>query len=170
MTALAQKLPRVVINGLLALPADKFENIESFSSMGPTMDGRIKPDLTAPGSGITSALNTKGCGTQSLDGTSMATPIVAGTIAVLRQYFIEGYYPTGSAVVANKQTPSAAMLKATVLNGARTMRGFVNDFYSSSPLAYLMPIEPPPSCKQGALTSAIILETSSFASLLHSFH
>jgi serine protease AprX len=52
-----------------------------FSSRGPTLDGRIKPDIIAPGHNITAAeANTNGYVTFS--GTSMATPFVSGTIAL----------------------------------------------------------------------------------------
>ena len=52
--------------------------LASFSSRGKTADGRVKPDLVAPGVGITSAQTGTTTGYVTYDGTSMATPFVAG--------------------------------------------------------------------------------------------
>jgi PGF-pre-PGF domain-containing protein len=100
--------------------ADNSSGIAAFSSRGPTNDGRIKPDVVAPGTLIAS---TKSSAATSLadasvygnsnytfmSGTSMSTPITAGAAALVREYYTE---------VENLSNPSAALLKATIINGA----------------------------------------------------
>jgi serine protease AprX len=55
--------------------------VSYFSSRGPTGDGRIKPDLVAPGEKITSVIPENGL--KTMDGTSMAAPHVSGAAALL---------------------------------------------------------------------------------------
>lgn len=55
-----------------------------FSSFGPTADGRIKPDVAALGVNV-AAVATSGEGLRGANGTSLASPLVAGLIACLRQ-------------------------------------------------------------------------------------
>lgn len=130
--------------------SNSFEDLASYSSQGPTMDGRIKPDILAPGT-ITSAAPgepvSNSCSLSPLQlysrmaGTSMATPAAAGSAALVRDYFLQGFYPTGSATPENKVTPSGALLKAVLLGGAQHLRGY--DQVTG------LPIEPSPSFRQG---------------------
>ena len=102
------------------------DSMASFSSCGPTDDGRIKPDVTMPGSGIVSAnadnnVSSNNCNTTSLSGTSMAAPGAAGASALIRQYYTDGWYPSGAANAPDGFTPSGALLKATLVNSATDM-------------------------------------------------
>ncbi|MBW1871464.1 MAG: S8 family serine peptidase, partial [Deltaproteobacteria bacterium] len=54
-------------------------------------------------------------------GTSFSAPLVSGAAALARQYFIEGFYPSGSAQPANAIEPSAALLKAVLVNSAESI-------------------------------------------------
>ncbi|NPE27269.1 S8 family serine peptidase [Methanococcoides sp. SA1] len=90
--------------------SDNIDDIAHNSSRGPTDDNRIKPDVVAPGTSIYSTASSLVSTTDYtyMSGTSMATPLTAGTAALVRQYYVdnESIYPT------------AALLKATLINGA----------------------------------------------------
>lgn len=102
------------------------ESMAATSSRGPAEESRIKPDIVAPGTDIASTWPRGLDGACSwglvpntdklyryLGGTSMAAPIVAGCAALVRQYYR----------VTRSHRPSAALLKATLLNGARPLTG-----------------------------------------------
>jgi len=59
--------------------------MSSFSSWGPTDDGRIKPDISAKGVAMYSSVGTSGYA--NYNGTSMASPNVAGSILLLQQHY-----------------------------------------------------------------------------------
>jgi hypothetical protein len=103
------------------------ESIADFSSRGPCEDGRIKPDLAAPGTWIAS-LQSQGAGDENAwmpisplyqfqGGTSQAGPQVSGAAAVFVQYYRETH---------NGQTPSPAMVKAALINSAVDMDNTVS--------------------------------------------
>eukprot|EP00804_Cyclotella_cryptica_P013914 CCRYP_002444-RC/>CCRYP_002444-RC protein AED:0.08 eAED:0.08 QI:101/0.77/0.6/1/0.77/0.7/10/144/934 len=127
--------------------------ISDFSSRGPTSDGRTKPDIVAVGQSLLSAgalpdefgecdpsngkipgANDHDEGLLSLQGTSMATPLTAGTAAIIRQYFEEGYYPTGVKGEGSLTNPSATLIKAVLMNGAQFMKGVDNGSSGVTPV------------------------------------
>ncbi|CAM9109305.1 unnamed protein product, partial [Ectocarpus fasciculatus] len=72
--------------------------VAQFSSFGPTPDGRIKPDVVAPGHSTFSmragaeGIIERTCDVVSKAGTSMATPAASGASALVRQYFRDGAF------------------------------------------------------------------------------
>ena len=96
------------------------DNLMSGSSRGPTDDGRIKPDIIAPGGYVRScraqeAQDIAGSSWQSTwyleyTGTSMATPNAAGASALIREYLLE---------IAQRPSPQGALIKALLVLGAQ---------------------------------------------------
>ena len=89
-----------------------------FSSRGPCQDGRIKPDVVAPGTYIYSTLSSNVHSSVRseyycyMSGTSMASPITAGCCAIIRDYLSKK---------RNVASASAALVKAILVTGARTL-------------------------------------------------
>ena len=110
------------------------QNLADFSGKGPTGDGRLMPDIVAPGADVWSAKTGGRCGTASppqasvasMGGTSMAAPVAAGGVALIRQYFEEGWYPGGVKGGASSHTASGALLRAMIMNGGRRLTGAVD--------------------------------------------
>lgn len=97
--------------------------LAEFTLFGPARDGRIKPDLVAASFVVAANAdfdrNPATCD-QGLDiGTSWSSPTVAGAAALVRQYYTDGFYPTGKRNVAHALIPSAALMKATLIAAAR---------------------------------------------------
>lgn len=86
---------------------DKSLHLAWFSSRGPTLDIRIKPTVVAPGVFITAAL--PGNSYASWSGTSMATPHVSGSAALLIQAFKEKYNATPTPQQVKDLLASTAM-------------------------------------------------------------
>jgi len=101
--------------------------IYSSTSRGPTDDGRFKPTICSPGQAVISAGGNADASYTTKSGTSMASPNTAGSAALARQYFTDGWYPTGAPVGGNAFTPSAALLRAMLVASGQ------DDFASYTP-------------------------------------
>ncbi len=112
--------------GVSPLAEDTLSNnmngVAVFSSRGPAKDGRLKPDVVAPGTNVLSncsreegasplwgAYNKEYCWS---GGTSMSTPLTAGAAAVAREYLMKQ---------AKQTAPSAALVKALLMHTAVDM-------------------------------------------------
>ncbi len=139
-------------NGKQFTPWSKTEKnpaeIAAFSSRGPTKEGRIKPDVMAPGTAILSTASqdlpqhsdrrveygtSMDDGYIFMSGTSMATPLVAGCVAALREAVIS----------AGEARPSAALIKALLVNSTVDLQG------TSGSGAAAQTVLPPPNGLQG---------------------
>jgi subtilisin family serine protease len=89
-----------------------FNDVSSNSAHGPALDGRRIPHLVAPGCSVDSANSATGYGTMC--GTSMASPQVAGAVAL----FIQHYRSLHAGA-----SPSAALIKAALIAATRNLAG-----------------------------------------------
>jgi subtilisin family serine protease len=109
--------------GVEPLKSDTLSNnpsgLAAFSSRGPTRDGRLKPEIVAPGTNIVSARSHHPQATtlwgaydenySYAGGTSMATPLTAGAAAVAREYLVKARAVS---------SPSAALVKGALIHTA----------------------------------------------------
>ncbi|MBL8205700.1 MAG: S8 family serine peptidase [Blastocatellia bacterium] len=143
------------------------ENLLRSSNHGPTFDGRIKPDIVAPGVVIGATENTDEQNSsnytnatsatakdaavnpddpnnnstlleEAVSGTSFASAAAAGSALLVRQYFSDGFYPSGAKVTGNAFNPSNALVKAILLNSGRNLTGRFTG--SNSPISTSAPL------------------------------
>ncbi len=105
-----------------SMVSDSVDGLAMFSSRGPTNDGRLKPEIVAPGTNVLSVKSQQPTaellwGAYNTDyvwsgGTSMACPLAAGGAAVARQFLMQKM---------DQPQPTAALLKAYILHTAFDM-------------------------------------------------
>jgi len=118
------------------------QGMAAFSSRGPTDDNRFKPEVIAPGTDIISTRSSvpsarypwgvlpSNTSYSYNGGTSMATPLTAGSAALVRQYIVER---------GGIAEPSSALIKAAMIGGSRSLTpgqygtGAFQEIPSSSP-------------------------------------
>jgi len=132
------------------------QNLAYFSSQGPTVDGRVKPDLVNTGHAIQSAkahntlenpfvcplhtdeslLNKQ---LMSMSGTSMSTPHTAGNALLVREYFVKGFYPSGGPISSDGFSPSSALTKAILIQSTQPLQGTLDTRYGMYPVNVMSP-------------------------------
>jgi hypothetical protein len=135
------------VGGTRTLQRPEDDTIALYSLVGPTRDGRLKPDVVGPAQVIAGDsdgdIGTHNCNLSNQSGTSWASPTIAGAAALVRQYYTDGFYPSGAATAADRFTPSAALLKATIVAAARPVP------YISTPTGGFLNAAPAPNATQG---------------------
>lgn len=103
-------------------------DLASQSGRGPALDGRIKPTIVTIFDGDSAMsdgnpLSNTPAADAHWAGTSYATPAAAAAAAIVRQYFIDGWYPAGRPVAADSMTPSAALIRAMLIASGAQVTG-----------------------------------------------
>jgi len=118
--------------------ANNANQVVAFSSRGPTADNRTKPDVVAPGTFILSTRSSMLAPNNfawaayppnkkkyfHMGGTSMATPLTSGALALLREFLRKK---------RGIKSPSAALLKGLLIAGAERLPGTATPSTLSDP-------------------------------------
>lgn len=116
-----------------SLGSDNIAEVAFFSSQGPAYDGRIKPDLVAPGLYLLSAkasggLSSQSCDTLQMAGTSVACPAAAGSALLVRQYFMDSRFWAkvcrSGYRLCHPFSPSGVLVKAILIHGGASMAAY----------------------------------------------
>ncbi len=106
-------------NNILVANVTSTDAISSSSSFGPVQDGRVKPDISAMGTNVFSTYSTGPTAYASISGTSMSTPGVSGSVALLVERFKQ---------LNNNALPPSALIKSAVLNTAQDLGNLGPDY------------------------------------------
>lgn len=111
---------------------DNADKISTFSSVGPTKDGRRKPDISAPGTDIVSSWPTGKSKYAQISGTSMACPHAAGTAALIVSYYKKNGLSYTISDVTNAMQKGVVPVKPKM----QTCGGITDDVYPNNHVGY----------------------------------
>jgi len=106
----------ISVGATLASSATYPDHLWDFSSLGPTWDGRIKPEVVAPGDYIRTAKFGNNCYSLGESGTSLAAPAVTGALALVLQQYAITYE-----VDLDDLPPRPSTLKAVLIQTAKDL-------------------------------------------------
>lgn len=106
-------------NNILVANVTSTDAISSSSSFGPVQDGRVKPDISAMGTNVFSTYSSGPTAYATISGTSMATPGISGSVALLVERFKQ---------LNNNTLPPSALIKSAVLNTAQDLGNLGPDY------------------------------------------
>lgn len=105
---------------IAGLSANNIDDLSTTSSVGPTV-GRVKPEISAPGNGVSGGRSGGDALSGNIDvfhrwhsGTSHAAPQISGMAALFSQWWVETRFG---------DRPSPALLKAAIINTGQDMNG-----------------------------------------------
>ncbi|MDA0340458.1 MAG: S8 family serine peptidase [Proteobacteria bacterium] len=107
----------ITVGALYSSIQPSTEPLVSSSSLGPTLDGRLKPELVAPGGLITTTQLGSECYTPNgVAGTSFSAPVVTGAVALVLQAYAETF-----GFDLDRLPPLPALIKAVLVHTAVDM-------------------------------------------------
>jgi hypothetical protein len=147
--------------------------VSYFSSLGPTFDGRFKPDVVAPGFKVVSAMapdagSSRACSAIEMFGTSMATPLVSGLVLLARQYFNGGLWKSlcrSDYASCINFMPSGMLSKALIIHSAEGVKQYSHSDFDGATVLPSTKLGSPPDFMQGfgAVRLGNLLPTTSEA-------
>jgi len=106
----------ISVGASMAGLASYTDHLKDLSSLGPTWDGRIKPELVAPGDHIRTPRFGYNCYSSGEDGTSMSAPAITGAIALILQQYAITYE-----LDIDQSPPLPSTLKAILIQTAKDL-------------------------------------------------